>query len=365
MEERLARAILDRAENARRTGVWWEPDWWRIDGALPEDMDVERYEAAVRVLRTVFDERWFLDTPPTHPAKFLMHDAGPVAIYESVFFAEQLTALRTADGDHEGVIARLRNVNEYRGACREMFACWLLAGSELRFRLVPRATRGTNDLATIGAPIDFAIEVTGISHRDADLRVRELMHQATRTAAEHLDMRGYDLWLDGEQVCEYRDAGDPNVAARIVQATGLAASNASTLPDSSEVSIPEIGRLVVRAAGPGQAHGPALDLARMAAKVASSAIAKEAQLPHDRPGVILLEFPFALVDLRDATTRLAAKLASSGPKTDRIAGFVFFANYTDSQGRHVALRAFDNPTATISLLDLPWTLVNQHGRPPR
>jgi hypothetical protein len=105
-------------------------------------------------------------------------------------------------------------------------------------------------------------------------------------------------------------------------------------------------------------------LVKMAMKAASSAIAKEAQLPRDRPGVIIVEFPYALVDMRDATTRVAAKLAANRPKTDRIAGFVFFANYNDTSGRHVGLRAFDNPTATVRLDQLPWTLLNAHGRPP-
>jgi hypothetical protein len=260
VNRQLGQAILDRAENARTTGVWWEPEWWRIPGALPDEVSIAQFDAAVATLRTVFDARWFLETTQPHSAKFVMHDAGNVAIYETIFLAEQLRALRAAEGEHESVVARLRHPNEYRGACREMFACWLLAGSQLRYRLVPNESNGTNDLATVGASPDFAIEVTGISQRDADLRVADLVRAATQVVGEHLGPRGSDLWLDGEAVVAFRDDGEPSKAARILEAVRAAATAAQGLTVGAEVMMSGVGRLQMRAGTDGAVHGPPLDL---------------------------------------------------------------------------------------------------------
>ena len=79
-------ALRGAAQNAKANGRWWEPPWWRLPDALPGDVTVEEFEAAVERVRRDFNDAWLLGVvrdDQQHPLISCFCNRGTIAVIVS------------------------------------------------------------------------------------------------------------------------------------------------------------------------------------------------------------------------------------------------------------------------------------------
>lgn len=354
--------ILQRARNAEATGRWWDPPWWRVPGALPDDVEADEFEAAVTVVRRVFDEAWFLDSRATHPLVTSLMNSGINGVRETLLAAALLSAIADADGEPAAVddlARRLRDRAEYRGARREAFVAALLRAAGLRYRFVTSQRGGPPkpDLKTLTGDPRFCVEVTGIDFRDADRRIQIFISSAGRVLGRALEPYGYEAVLDGERVAACACAETlASESAVVLDDIERACSNGRPVP-GTRIDMDGIGTVAVVNTPGGQVQGPEINTRRMAEKAASVIIGKKRQLPRDRPGVVVVEFPYALVQPWEVTDALLAKFGADREATKHVAGAVLMTAWHSTTDLNTGAIAVENPFAKVPLTALPWSAI--------